>query len=327
MGLRLGVIGGGAMGSLHARVITDASGLDLKWVADPDENARKSVGSRYDVGTRATPSSLNDIDAVIIASPTHSHAKWCFKAIEAGIPFLVEKPLSTDLSEVKEVVAAARTAGIAFTVGFVERFNPAVLTVDGIIDAPSHFTAVRHSPYVERIRTGVGGDLMIHDVDLALRLMRSNPQSVIASLACIHPSSEPGAEDIAEAHIRFEEGGVASLSASRAAQRKIRTLSLANLEMTAEVDLMRQDVTIYRHVLNTAITEDRQGYRQETIMEIPQLRYRTEPIVAQMTHFADLVAGDVDPAQEAAGILESHRVLAACRQSVTEGTSVTLSSV
>jgi predicted dehydrogenase len=165
---------------------------------------------------------------------------------------------------------------------------------------------------------------MIHDIDLALLLMDSRPESVIASLAYVHPSSESDAEDIAEAHIRFENGGVGSLSASRTAQRKIRTLSVANLEMTAEVDLMRQDITIYRHVLSTVIKEDRPGYRQETIMEIPQLNYRTEPLVAQLTHFVDLVTGDVDPAIEAAGVLESHRVLAACQRSVIEARSVAL---
>lgn len=322
MGLGIGVIGAGVMGSLHARVITDAPDVDLKWVADPDEKARESVGSRYRVNTNATPSSLSDVDAVIIASPTHDHAKWCFEAIEAGVPFLVEKPLSVDLQEVEEVAAAAQSAGVAFTVGFVERFNPAVRTVDGIVDAPIYFSAIRHSPYVERIRTGVGGDLMIHDVDLALRLIHTMPESVTATLAHVHPASEPGAEDIAEAHIRFAGGAVASLSANRTAQRKIRTVTVANLEMTAEIDLMRQDITIYRHVLSTAMEEDRPGYRQETIMEIPQLNHQVEPLSAQLSHFGNLVSGDVDPVEEAAGILAPHRILTACQQKATEGGAV-----
>jgi len=324
MGLGLGVIGAGSMGSLHARVITDSSDADLRWVSDPDPKAREIVASRYSVHTMPEPASLVDLDAVIIASPTETHAYWCTKAIEAGIPFLVEKPLSIDSDEVEAVTSAALEAGVPFTVGFVERFNPAVRTVRGIINNPTYFSAVRHSPYVDRIRSGVSGDLMIHDVDLALRFMAAKPVSVTASQAHIHPSSESGAEDIAEAHIRFDNGGVASLSASRAAQRKIRTLSVADLEVTAEIDLMRQDVTIYRHVLSASIKEDRPGYRQETIMEIPQLRYRTEPLVAQLEHFKDLVEGKVEPASEVAGILRSHRVLEACRRSVAEGRAVEL---
>lgn len=325
MQLKLGVIGAGSMGGLHARVITDAPDLDLRWVADPDENARETVGSRYGVGSRPEPGSFTDVDAVIIASPTDTHSRWCFEAIDAGIPFLVEKPLSTDLAEVEAVATAALDAGVAFTVGFVERFNPAVRTVHGIVDSPFFFSAARHSPYVDRIQTGVGGDLMIHDIDLALQLMDAEAESVTANLVYVHPSSTSGAEDIAEAHIRFTGGGMASLSASRAAQRKIRTLSVSNLELTAEVDLMRQDITIYRHVLSAPISTDRPGYRQETIMEIPQLSHRVEPIVAQMQHFTALVAGDVDARAEAEGILAPHRVLAACRTSALDGRTVALS--
>ena len=252
---------------------------------------------------------------MIIAAPTDAHAKWCFEAINAAFLFLVEKPLSTDPQEVEDVAAAALDAGVPFTVGFVERFNPAVRTVEGIVEDPIYFNAVRHSPYVPRIRTGVGGDLMIHDIDLALRLVRLDPCRSSASLANVHPSSESGAEDIAEIHIRFANGAVASLSANRTAQRKIRSLTVANLEIAAEIDLMRQDITIYRHVLSAAITEDLPGYRQETIMEIPQLRFRIEPLVAQLDHFIDLLAGRVDPAEEAEGVLMSHRVLAASLRS------------
>lgn len=322
MGPRLGVIGAGAMGALHSRVISDAPDVELAWVADPDGQAREAVAARYDAVPKATPGPLSEVDGVIIASPTDTHTAWCFEAIDAGTPFLVEKPLSTDIDEVEAVAEAAVAAGVDFTVGFVERFNPAVRTVEGIIADPVYVNAARHSPYVDRIRTGVGGDLMIHDIDLALRLMQSVPVSATASLAHIHPSSESGAEDIAEAHIRFTNGGIATLSANRAAQRKIRTLSVADLEVAAEVDLMRQDITIYRHVLSAPIREDRPGYRQETIMEIPQLRFRAEPLVAQLAHFVDLMAGNVDPVLEAAGVIEPHRVLAACRRSAIEGVTV-----
>ncbi len=238
------------------------------------------------------------------------------------MPFLVEKPLSSSIEDVEAVFETATKAAVPFTVGFVERFNPAVRTIEGIIERPIYFNATRHSPYVERIRTGVSGDLMIHDIDLALRLVRSEPVSVSASLAFVHPSSETGAEDIAEAHIRFDDGALASLSASRAAQRKIRNLTVADLEVAAEVDLIRQDITIYRHVLSTSIDEDRPGYRQETIMEIPQLQHRIEPLVAQLEHFKDLIAGEVDPVVEAEGVMAPHRILAAAEHSATGGFTV-----
>jgi len=299
------------MGSLHARVIAQSDQARLAFVADPNTEAQTRLSQRHEVEGLQAPR-LSSIDAIVIASPTDTHVKWCLRAIEAGVPFLVEKPLSRSLAEVEQVARESLAAGVSFSVGFVERFNPAIRTMQGIIDDPVYFSAIRHSPYSTRVRTGVASDLLIHDIDLALRSLGGKPDTIVASYARVHPSSDPGAEDVAEAHLRFEGGArLASLSASRVAQRKIRTITLAGLDRSAELDLIRHDITIYRHVLNSPLHEDRPGYRQETIMEIPELVDRDEPLMAQLHHFMALVRGELDPVVEANSVVQPHSVLAA----------------
>lgn len=297
------------MGSLHARVIAQSDLASLAFVADPDPETSARLANRHSVDGITTPR-FGGVEALVIASPTDTHLHWCLRAIEEGMPFLVEKPLSRDLREVETVAREAVAAGVPFSVGFVERFNPAIRTLQGIIEDPVYFSAIRHSPYSPRVRTGVASDLLIHDIDLAVRAFGETPDAVVASYAKVHPSSDPDAEDMAEAHLRFD-GRLASLSASRVAQRKIRTITLESLTRSAELDLIRHDITIFRHVLNSPLHEDRPGYRQETIMEIPELAGRDEPLVAQLNHFLRLVRGEEDPLVEAESVLQPHRVLAA----------------
>jgi len=115
-------------------------------------------------------------------------------------------------------------------------------------------------------------------------------------------------EDVAEAVLTFSNGAVASSSASRIGQRKIRTMSIAQETSTIELDLLRRDVTLYRHVTHDA-GADGQGYRQQTIIEIPELVTNREPLAAQLDRFLDLMNGAVDLKEERETILPAHRVV------------------
>jgi predicted dehydrogenase len=171
--------------------------------------------------------------------------------------------------------------------------------------------AVRHSPYAARIRTGVAWDLLIHDLDAALRLMGDSPVEVRGSRGFFHPESAPDAEDVADSVMSFAGGGVATASASRIAQRKVRTLTVTEVERTIEVDMLRRGVTIYHHVSNEITTSHGAGYRQQTVIEIPELVTAREPLAAQLDRFLGLLDGTVDLKEERESILPAHRAVGA----------------
>lgn len=305
--LRIGLIGAGTMGSLHARVVSQSPRAEMAFVIDADPSASDALARRYGTTSASLEADFGSVDAVIIASPTHTHAEWAIRVIDAGRPVLIEKPVSEDLKETEAVLAAARSAGVPVMCGLLERFNPAVRTALEIVESPVHVTSTRHSHYLERIATGVTHDLIIHDIDIVLRLAGELPIAVHGFLAKAHPHST--AEDIAEVGLKFESGLVAALSASRVSQRKVRLLTIAELDRLIEVDLLRQDLTVYRHV-EAEFLEGRAGsYRQQTAIEIPHIQNTQEPLVSQLEHFLDLVEGGGDQDAERNSILPAHRVV------------------
>jgi predicted dehydrogenase len=307
--VRVGLIGAGTMGSLHARVIAASDRSDLTWVSDPHEVSGRDAADRF--GSRWVPEpDLGSVDAVVIAAPTQFHHALACQVIDAGLPLLVEKPVADTYEHCVDIVERADAAGVPLMCGLLERFNPAVRTVNDIVEGPVHVAAIRNSPYVERIRTGVASDLLIHDVDMVMRLFGGEPVSVAAQMSFVHPRSEPHSEDLIDASLRFEGGRVGTLNASRLSQRKVRSVTVTELDRLIEVDLLRQDITIYRNVDALAATEDGRGYRQQTIIEIPVIRHIGEPLALQWAAFLELLGGDGDLVRrEAATVLPPHRVM------------------
>jgi predicted dehydrogenase len=307
--VRIALIGAGAMGTLHARAVTHSQDADLACVVDPDAEMGETLAERF--RSRWVPflDSFDDCDAVIVASPTSTHAMWGLRAIEDGKAVLIEKPLSENVDESELLVANAQRHGVPLTCGFLERFNPAVLTALEVIDEPVHVVAVRHSPYVPRITTGVAHDLLIHDVDLVLRMAGRLPDRMTANFAYCHPKSEPQVEDVADVTLQYDDMFLASLSASRLSQRKVRTFVVAELERLVEVDLVRQDLTVYRHVENEPLHDNGPGYRQQTIIDIPTIQHPREPLATQLDRLVGLVRGDVDPQSELDSLLPPHRLV------------------
>ena len=192
--------------------------------------------------------------------------------------------------------------------GFLERFNPAVMTAMKMVEAPLYVRAQRHSPYAPRIKTGVAWDLLVHDVDLVVRAFGGEqPESFDVKVGQFHPASVAGAEDIVEAGVRFSGGGIASVSASRLGQVKVRSMVIQELDRMIEIDLLRRGLTSYRH---SSIEGDDAfvGFRQFTEIEVPEIG-GAEPLVSQLDHFVDLVEGSVDADAERGRILPAHRVV------------------
>jgi predicted dehydrogenase len=307
--LRVAVVGAGSMGALHARVLTQSQDTELSCIVDPDRIRGEELAARF--ATRWIPEldDFDDCDAVIVASPTPTHLEWGLCALKAERPTLIEKPLADDLGETSTIIDAARASGVPLMCGLLERFNPAVRTATGVIGDPVHVATVRHSPYVARITTGVAHDLLIHDVDLVLRIAGALPDRITASFGYCQPESEPGAEDLAEVRLGFGSRLLASLSVSRVSQRKVRTLVISELDRLVEVDLLRQDITVYRHVGNAPLDQNSLGYRQQTIIDIPAIVDAREPLASQLDRFVALARGTVDAGEELDSLLPPHRVV------------------
>jgi predicted dehydrogenase len=304
--LRIGLVGGGSMGAFHARVVANSDCAELAWVADPDES-RRGIAERY--GSKWIPEpDLGSVDAVVVAPPTHLHREVALEVIAAGMPLLLEKPLAESLAVSTEIVDAARAAGTVLMCGFVERFNPAVRTLNDIVREPVHASAVRHSPYADRVKTGVAQDLLIHDVDMLMRLFGSEPVAAHSMTAIFDGRSGAGADDMVEATLRFGTGALATASVSRLAQRKVRILRVMEMGRAIDVDLMRQSITVYRHIEHSMSIDDA-GYQQQTIIEIPVLQHLGEPLMLQLQHFVALAEGRGDIEAELASLLPAHRLV------------------
>jgi predicted dehydrogenase len=308
--VRIALIGAGTMGALHARVISQSPDADLACIVDPNDKLGEPLAERFHSRWVPKLEDLGPFDAVVVATPTATHREWGLEAIAAQKPVLIEKPLAESVVDTAALVDEARRRQVPMTCGLLERFNPAVMTALGIVDEPIHVTTIRHSPYTPRIAIGVAYDLLIHDIDLVLRMTRARVTDVTASFGYSHPKSEPDSEDVAEVSLRFDDGLLAALSASRVSQRKQRTLEIAELERLVEVDLVRQDVTVYRHIGEDLIEGKSVGYRQQTVMDIPALVSAREPLAAQLDHFLALARGEADLEAELATLVAPHQVTA-----------------
>lgn len=296
------------MGNLHARVISRSTRATLKYIVDPRVQEGRESAEKFSTSWKPELPRLDDIDAVVIAAATEAHFPLAMQVLTEGKPVLVEKPVADSLLRTQEILSLAEERDIPLMCGLLERFNPAVITAKAMIDHPVHIVATRHSPYAPRIKTGVAWDLLVHDVDLAVQLMGAQPIENRGELGFYHPNSLHNAEDVAESLLRFDGGEIARISASRIGQKKVRELSIHEVDKLIEVDLLRRDVTMYRHVAADNVSEGL-GFRQQTIIEIPELVTNTEPLTAQFDHFVDLIEGRIDSKAERESILPSHRVI------------------
>ncbi|WP_104105247.1 Gfo/Idh/MocA family oxidoreductase [Nocardioides sp. 616] len=306
--LRVALVGSGSMGLNHARTIAAGPDTELAFVVDPSEENGLPVAQEYGARWVSGLDQIGDVDAAVIAASTEHHYDLALPIIKARLPLLIEKPVCPSLAQSDEVVTASREAGTVLMCGLLERFNPAVVVAMKMVEQPLYIRAERHSPYAARIRTGVAWDLLVHDVDLVVRAFGGDhPERAEMQVGHFHPDSVAGAEDVVEASLRFASGGIASVSASRLGQRKVRSMVIQEIDRLIEVDLLRRGVTSYRHS-SLAGDPGRDGFRQMTEMEVPEV-IGAEPLASQLAHFVGLVRGEHDPDLERDSILPAHRVV------------------
>lgn len=278
------------MGRHHARVYAELPDVTLVGVADTDESRAAAVASDNGTEPLRQHDLLSAVDVVSIATPTAYHYPIAQAALDAGVATLVEKPFVGDLDHGRELIDHARDVDVPLGVGHVERFNPAVEAVAEIVADLDVIavTARRLGPPPDRtVRTSVAEDLMVHDIDVVRSLLDADVTAISAMGA--------RSNRYVDAHLRFDDGVVAGLTASRLTQQKVRELSITATDCRVVVDYIDRSVRIHRR----SVPEYVEGrgdvhYRHEGIVERPAVD-RGEPLRRELSAFVDAVREGVDP--------------------------------
>jgi predicted dehydrogenase len=220
--LRVGVVGVGSLGYHHARILRARTDTRFAGLYDTDTARRDEVAAKLEAAAaHSLDALLDDVDAVIIAVPTVAHETVALAAIERGVHVLIEKPIAPSLAAADRIVAAADRHGVLVQIGHVERFNAALRACEPYLEEPLFVESHRLAPFGPRgTDVAVVLDLMIHDLDLVLSLMK---REVTALSAVGVPVLTPSV-DIANARLEFAGGGVANLTASRVSVERMRKI-------------------------------------------------------------------------------------------------------
>jgi len=241
--VRVGIIGVGYLGTQHARILSYLEEAELKGVADIDFKKAVEIGNRHGVKYYQNyEDMLDEIDAAIVATPTSDHFSISMKLLSEGKSVLVEKPITETVEQAEQVVTKSKKNGLILQVGHLERFNPAVEAVESMISDPKFIEVQRLGSFSARsLDIDVVLDLMIHDLDIILALLKDEVKAIRSS--GIHVLSEK--IDIANARLEFKSGCVATLTASRVHQGKVRKLRIFEPTACYSVDYINQEVNIF----------------------------------------------------------------------------------
>jgi predicted dehydrogenase len=239
--LRIGVAGAGHFGRYHALKAAASDRARLAGVYDRDAERAKTVGWEAGAPAMDFASLLGAVDAMIIAAPAEAHHALAMQALQAGKHVLVEKPITATLAQADEVAALAAERGLVLQVGHLERFSAAFRALEGRVGPPLYIEATRIAPFKQRgTDVSVILDLMIHDLDLVLALVDSPIESVDAVGAAVASAHE----DIANARLRFANGAVATITASRISARTERRMRIFAQDRYLAVDFAARKLTV-----------------------------------------------------------------------------------
>lgn len=245
--LKIGQIGAGHLGKFHLNNWKTIEGVELVGFCDTDDANAAAVAQKYELRRFDTPEALIDAcDAIDIVAPTTVHYPLCELAIRKGKHVFVEKPLAHTMDEAKDLVKLAKEANVKFQVGHVERFNPAFLALQGQVLQPMFIEVHRLAQFNPRgTDVSVILDLMIHDIDIILSLVKGNVSYISANGVAVM-SDTP---DIANVRIEFDNGCVANLTSSRISMKKMRKMRLFQKDAYIGIDFLEKKTEIIR--LNT----------------------------------------------------------------------------
>src|SRR5262249_35913831 len=286
MSIRVAVIGAGHHGQHHIRILSTLPGVELVAIIDQDPTRAETIaalpGVRFFCDAAAV---LDHVDAVIVATPTDVHGQGALPFLRSGAAVLGEKPLAYSLEEADLLIEAAQASGAMLAVGHSERFNPALAAVTHAIADPRFLEVHRLGTFPQRsLDIDVIYDLMIHDLDLVLSLVRSPVRSIEA----VGVAVLTGRIDIANARLRFANGCIANLTASRISRGRVRKLRLFQHSAYVSIDFAAQAAQHWRLVKAPGDpVPSIQGQAVDVVAE--------EPLKRELIDFTTAVAGGRAP--------------------------------
>jgi len=290
--LRVGVIGTGHMGLNHVRVYSELPDCKLTAVFDRDAAAAANAAKKFKTTAVSTIEEFADsIDAATVCTPTITHYEIGKFLLSKGKHLLIEKPLAENSAHAHELASTAAAHGCVLQVGHIERFNPTLTALEAKLRNPRFLEVTRLSPFPNRSTDiGVVMDLMIHDIEIILHLVRSP----IVSMDCVGIAVLSRGEDIANVRFRFENGCVANVTASRISADRLRKIRVFQEDAYLSLDYQKQDGVIYR-------VADGKIVREKVSVE------KGEPLRNQLASFIDCAREGLQPkvsGREAAAALD-----------------------
>ena len=283
--MRLAVIGVGHLGRHHARILSTLSGAELVGVVDVNQARAAEIAAQY--STRAYTDwrdLMETVDAVTIAAPTEAHTSIAEAFLDRKVHVLIEKPMTATTAQADQLLALAERRGVTLAVGHTERFNPAVAHVKPLLCEPRFIEVHRLGTFPERsLDIDVVFDLMIHDLDLVLDIVGGDVTAVEAvGVPVLTPRI-----DIANVRLRFANGCIANLTASRISRDRVRKIRFFQRDAYVSVDYAAQEVEMYRLVPQSGRMPSIEGGK----LAIP----REEPLKRELEDFVDAIRSGRPP--------------------------------
>lgn len=242
--LKIGVFGTGHLGKFHLNNWKEIAGIDLVGFYDPNDQTAEEVSKQYGIPRFEDPVALlQAIDAADIVAPTNFHFELCQLAIRNGKHVFVEKPLANTMDEARELVKLVKESNIKMQVGHVERFNPAYLATKNLKLNPMFIEVHRLAQFNPRgTEVSVILDLMIHDIDIILHMVKSEVKNISSSGVAVMTDTP----DIANVRIEFNNGCVANLTSSRISMKKMRKMRLFQKDAYVGIDFLNKKTEVIR---------------------------------------------------------------------------------
>jgi len=297
--IKAGVLGAGHLGKIHLRLLQQSDLYQLVGFYDPDENTGKKVSDEFGIPFYQSMEDLiADAQMIDIVTPTLSHFLCAKKAIEAGKHIFIEKPITHTIAEAKELIQLADSHGVKGQVGHVERFNPAFTAVGHMLENPMFIESHRLAEFNPRgTDVPVVLDLMIHDIDIILSVVKSEVREIKASGVSVISQSP----DIANARIVFENGCVANLTASRISMKNMRKSRFFQKDAYISVDFLERKSEVVRMKEAPEIPEpfdmilqNAEGEKKQIYFENPKI-HNNNAILDELESFAASIANDAQP--------------------------------